>query len=146
MFHLNRSIMKRFLIVFGFLFLIMGIVAAQDPTPPDDLVEWVGRFPEMIGSFWGLVVSAILLVPVLLGFLNLTEIKKSYKYLFTAGIVMVLTLLASVLEIGYLHGAKLWFILVNGIFVLGAQVVGYAALKPLLDKIAEKFNPWKNSG
>lgn len=137
--------MKRLLFLIPFLLFGM-VLFAQDPAPPDDIIEWVTRFPEMIGSFWGLVVSAIFLVPVLLGVFNWTEKGKVYKYGLTVFVVALLTLLAAVLDFGYLNEAKLWFIVLNGGFVMGAQVIGYAALKPLLDSIAEKFNPWKPSG
>ncbi len=125
------------------LIIIPMRLLAQDPTPPDDIIEWASRFPEMIGSFWGLVVSVTLLVPVLLGLLKLSDANKVLKYLFTGVVTAVLTALAAILDFGYLHEAKVWAILLNGAFVFGAQIVGYAALKPLLDAIAEKFNFWK---
>lgn len=146
MFNQNTCIMKKVLfLILAILFIGAGIAIAQDPVPPTDPISWVTRFPEMIGSFWGCVVSAILWVPILLGLLNQTEAKKIVKYLITGAVVVILTVLAKALPFGYLHDAKVWFVVLNGVFIGGSQVIGYAALKPFLDAIAEKFNPWKSS-
>lgn len=134
---------KVMFLIFALLFVGAGMVLAQDPQPPTDPINWVSRFPEMIGSFWGCVVSAIFWVPVLLGLLNQTDGKKIVKYLITFVVVAILTVLAKVLAFGYLHEAKLWYVVLNGGFILAAQVFGYAALKPFLDAVADKFNPWK---
>jgi len=140
--------MKR--LIFLLPLLLFGVVLfAQDPVdpvPPDDIIEWASRFPEMIGSFWGVVVSVIFLVPLLIGLLNQTEAKKIVKYLITGFVTVIMIVLASVLEMGYLNGAYLWYIILNGAAVIGAQIFGYALFHDALDKVAEKFNPWKPTG
>jgi len=140
--------MKR--LIFLLPLLLFGVVLfAQDPVdpvPPDDIIEWASRFPEMIGSFWGVVVSVTFLVPLLIGLLNQTEAKKIVKYLITGFVTVIMIVLASVLEMGYLNGAYLWYIILNGAAVIGAQIFGYALFHDALDKVAEKFNPWKPTG
>jgi hypothetical protein len=136
-------------LIFLIPMLLIGFIAfAQgtdpvEPIPPDDIIEWASRFPEMIGSFWGVFASVFFLVPFLLGILNLTEAKKAVKYLLLGAVTVIMIVLASVLEMGYLNGAYLWFIVLNGAACIGAQVFGYALFKNALDKAADKFNPWK---
>ncbi len=126
--------------------LLFGLILfAQNPIPPDDIIEWASRFPEMVGSFWGVAVSVVFLVPLLIGLLNQTEAKKIIKYLITGFVTVILIVLASVLDFGYLHNAKLWFVILNGASVIGAQIFGYALFHDALDRVAEKFNPWKLS-
>jgi hypothetical protein len=130
------------MLLFGMVLFAQG----DEAVPPDDIIEWVSRFPEMIGSFWGVVVSVTFLVPVLIGLLNQTEAKKIVKYLIMGFVTAVLIVLASVLEMGYLNGAYLWYIILNGAAVIGAQIFGYALFHDALDRVAEKFNPWKPTG
>jgi len=134
--------MKRLIFLIPMLLFSM-VLFAQDPVPPDDIIEWVSRFPEMVGSFWGLVVSVTFLVPVLIGLFNQTEAKKAVKYLIMGFVTVVLIVLATFLSFGYLNGAYLWWIVLNGAAVIGAQMFGYALFHDALDRVAEKFNPWK---
>ena len=116
-------------------------VLSQVLIPPDNVIEWVSRFPEMIGSPWGVYVSVVLLVPVLVGFLNVEG--KGLKYVLTGVIGVTLIVLATFLSFGYLYGAPILLVILNWVLLMGAQVIGYVALKPMWDAIAEKFNPWK---
>jgi len=136
--------MKKYAII-GMLLLLFAPLAifAQDPVPPSTPLEWLGRVSEMFSSFWGLVYTVILFTPVVIGGLNLVDAKKWVKYVVPVGLSAVVTLLAKFLPIGYLQEALWWWVLVTFLGVVGAQVIGYAALKPFMDSIAEKFNPWK---
>ena len=89
--------MKRLLFLIPFLLFGMVLFAQgdTDPVPPDDIIEWASRFPEMIGSFWGVVVSVTFLVPVLIGLFNQTEAKKIVKYLIMGFVTAALIALAS---------------------------------------------------
>jgi hypothetical protein len=139
--------MKRLIFLIPMLLIgAMAFAQGTDPVPPDDIIEWASRFPEMIGSFWGVVVSVTFLVPVLIGLFNQTEAKKIVKYLIMGFVTAALIALASLLEMGYLNEAYLWFIILNAAAVIGAQIFGYALFKNALDRVAEKFNPWKPSG
>ena len=138
--------MKRLLFLIPMLLFGMVLFSqGQDPVEPGTTLEWFARFQEWVGSFPGVVVSVIFIVPVLIGLLNQTEAKKVVKYVITILVAALHILLASLLEVGYLHNAKLWYILLNGAFVLGAQMFGYAIFRDALDKVADKFNPWKPS-
>lgn len=121
------------------------LIIAQDPlpVPPGTPLEWLARVSEMLSSFWGLVYSVILFTPVVIGALNFTEAKKWVKYAVPIVLSAAITLAAKFVPIGYLVDAEMWWVLVTFLGVLGAQVIGYAALKPFMDAIAEKFNPWK---
>ena len=139
--------MKRLLLLIPFLLFGMVLLAqGTDPVEPDTTLEWLARFEEWIGSFPGVVISSIFITPVLIGFFNQTEAKKIVKYLITGFVVVVHIVAASLLDLGYLHEAKLWFIVLNGAAVIGAQVFGYAIFRDALDKVADKFNPWKSTG
>ena len=127
------------------LFVAM-VLFGQDPVEPGSTFEWLGRFAEWIGSFPGVVVSVTFLVPVLIGVLNQTEAKKFVKYLIMGVLVVIHMVAATLLDVGYLHNAKLWYVVLNGAAVVGAQIFGYAIFKDALDKVAEKFNPWKSIG
>jgi len=136
--------MKRLIILLTLVTLpLLMFAQGQDPVPPGSTLEWFGRFQEWIGSFPGVVVSVIFLVPVLIGLLNQTEAKKIVKYIITGVVTVIHIVLAAVLDVGYLHDAALWYIILNGAFVIGAQIFGYALFRDALDRVAEKFNPWK---
>jgi uncharacterized membrane protein len=139
--------MKRLFLFFAALMVIsIGAAFAQDPVPPGTTLEWLGRFAEWIGSFPGVVVSVFFLAPVVIGATGQVEAKKIVKYIITGVLVVAHIVAASLLEMGYLHNAKLWYIILNALFVGGAQVFGYALFHDALDRVAEKFNPWKPSG
>lgn len=137
--------MKKRLFLIAFLALLIAPLAilAQEPVPPVDPLSWLARINEMLGSFWGLTATVVLFVPIVIGFLNLNEAKKWVKYVVTGVLALVAVLLAKFVPFGYLVEAKWWYVVITYVGVLGSQVLSYAALKPLLDKIAEKFNPWK---
>jgi hypothetical protein len=139
--------MKRPVLFFGMLALLMVPVLAQtDPEAPTTLIEWISRFPEMIGSFWGVFVSVVLLVPILIGVIpGLIDADKVVKYLFTGVLALTLILLARFLPIGYLYDATFWGILLDYVFILAMQIVGYTALKPAHDAISEKFTWWRKT-
>ncbi len=130
--------MKKLFLFLSLIFLAGLPMLAQDAVPPDDIVEWVSRFPEMIGSFWGVYVSLLLLPSILFGILNIEG--KGLKYFLTGLIAVALILLAYFISFGYLYGAPIWRVPLNWVFLLGAQVIGYAVLKPFLDAIESKFN------
>lgn len=136
-----KNVLKGILLVF--LMLIPVGLFAQDA--PGDIIEWVGRIPEMLGSFWGVGVSEILLVPVLIGVLNLTEAKKSIKYLLTGAVGAALILAATFLPVGFLYGAKWYGPVIAFVLIVGGQIAGYAIpfMKPIWDAIADKLNFWK---
>lgn len=136
--------MKRLLLLIPFLLFGMVLLAqGVDPVEPGTTLEWLARFEEWISSFPGVVVSSIFITPVLIGFANQNEAKKIVKYLITGFVVAVHIVAASLLDMGYLHNAQLWFIVLNGAAVIGAQIFGYALFRDALDRVAEKFNPWK---
>lgn len=134
--------MKRFLfLLIGFLFVGAGMLFAQDPEPITDLSDWVGRFPELQSSLAGVIAQVVFLPPILIGFLNIE--KKTFKYVLTGGVILILCTLATVMEVGFLNGAKIWFVAVTaGLLMLG-QIIGYALIPGFFDLIADKFNPWK---
>ncbi len=130
--------MKKLFLFLSLIFLAGLPMLAQDAVPPDDLVEWVSRFPEMIGSFWGVYVSLLLLPAILFGVINVQG--KVLKYVLTGVIAVALVLLAHLISFGYLYEAPVWRVPLNWAALMGAQILGYAALKPFLDAIEAKFN------
>ena len=137
------NVLKGILLLFLML-IPVGLFAQDAPT---DVIEWVGRIPELLGSFWGVGVSHVLLVPVLLGLFNLTEVKKSVKYLFAGAVGATLVILATVLPFGFLHGASWYGPVIAFVLIVGGQILGYAIpfLKPIWDAIADKLNFWKTA-
>jgi hypothetical protein len=125
--------------------LIVGTIGllAQDIPPPESIVEWIGALPIYLGSWPGVAISFIPLVAIVLGALNLNEASKFVKYLITGLVGAILLLLAFFVPFGYLNGAYWWWIPVNWVGLMLLQVLGYALIGELLDKVAEKFNPWK---
>jgi hypothetical protein len=138
-----KNVLKGILLMF--LMLIPVGLFAQDGVPPTNIGEWVTRIPELLGTFWGTGVSHVLLVPVLIGLLNLTEAKKSIKYLFAGAVGAILILLATFLPFGFLYGAVWYGPVIAFVLIVGGQIVGYAIwfLKPIWDGIADKLNFWK---
>lgn len=136
-----KNVLKGILLVFLML-IPVGLFAQDAPT---DIIQWVSRIPEMLGSFWGVGVSEVLLVPILIGLLNLTEAKKHVKYLLTGVVSAILIVLATFLPFGFLHGSVWYGPVVAFVLIVGGQILGYAIpfLKPIWDAIAEKFNFWK---
>lgn len=141
--------MKNFKVFFVFLLtlLVLPVVAliAQDIPPPETLIEWVGALPIYLGSWPGVAVSFLPLVAIILGALNMTEASKAVKYIMTGVIGIALLVLAYFVPFGYLHGSFWWWIPVNWAGLMLLQVLGYALIGDLLDKVADKFNPWKPS-
>lgn len=118
------------------------LLFAQDPTTA---AEWVSRFPEMLSSFGGVLLGFMLLPPVVIGLIPVPELKKVVKYIITGVIGGILILLATVLDYGFLHGAKVWAsFLAWGLMFIG-QIILYVIpyLKPIWDAIEDKFNIWK---
>ena len=136
--NLNFLIMKRLMLLIPFLLFGMVLFAqATDPVEPGTTLEWFARFQEWFGSFPGVVVSVTFIIPVLIGVLNQNDAKAFIKYLITGLVVVLHILAASLLDLGYLHEAKLWYIILNGAGVIGAQVFGYAIFRDVLDTVAE---------
>ncbi len=131
--------MKKLFLFFTLMFVaFLPILAQPDAVPPDDIVEWVGRFPEMIGSYWGVYVSLLLLPSILFGVINVQG--KVLKYVLTGVIAVALILLAHLISFGYLYEAPVWRVPLNWAFLMLSQILSYAVLKPLLDAIENKFN------
>ena len=116
---------------------------AQDIPPPETIVEWIGALPIYLGSWAGVAVSFIPLVAIVLGGLNLNEASKTVKYLITGAVGVLVLVIAYFVPFGYLNGAYWWWIPVNWVGLMLLQILGYALIGDLLDKVAEKFNPWK---
>lgn len=135
--------LRFFFVLITLLFLPVAALLAQDIPPPETIVEWIGALPIYLGSWPGVAVSFIPLVSIVLGVLNLTEASKTVKYLMTGAVGVVLLLLAFFTPFGYLNGAYWWWIPVNWVGLMLLQVLGYALIGDLLDKVADKFNPWK---
>lgn len=134
--------MKRFLfITVLLLFAGVGIIIAQEIDPITDLSDWVGRFPELQSSLAGVIAQVVFLPPILIGFLNIE--KKTFKYVLTGGVILILCVLATVMEVGFLHTAKIWFVAVTAGLLMVGQIIGYALIPGFFDLIADKFNPWK---
>ena len=137
--------MKKYLIfVFALLLTSVAVFSQVNEIPPiEDLGDWVNRFPELQSSLAGVIVQVIFLPAVVIGFFNQTDAKKTVKYLITGGIILGLTLLAAIMEVGFLHGAKIWFVGITFVLLLLGQVIGYALVPGFFDLIADKLNPWK---
>ncbi len=135
--------MKKAMFFISLLLLAILPALAQEGTGPESILEWVTRFPEMIGSFWGVFVSVVLLVPILIGLLSITGASKGVKYVFTGVVALLLIVLARFLPIGYLYGMPFLPVAVDFLFILAMQIIGYAALKPLHDAVTAKFDIWK---
>ncbi|MCK4823521.1 hypothetical protein KA005_47655 [bacterium] len=137
--------MKKYLIfVFVLLLIPVAVFSQVDDIPPiEDLGDWVNRFDELITSLPGVILSVIFLPSIVIGFFNQTDAKKTVKYLITGAIILGLTLAATIMDVGFLHGAKIWFVGITfGLLLLG-QVIGYALVPGFFDLIADKLNPWK---
>ena len=127
------------------LLLVPFMMFAQEVPEPTDVYTWFGLLPTYLGSALGVYVSAPFWVAILLGVTNLNEASKTTKYVFTGVVTLILCFMAFFIPFGYLHGAYWWWILVNFVGLMVAEILGYALIKAALDKIAEKFNPWKPS-
>lgn len=131
--------MKKLFVFLTLIFVaFIPVLAQPDAVPPDDLVEWVGRFPEMIGSFWGVYVSLLLLPAILFGVINIQG--KALKYVLTGLIAVALIIMAHLINFGYLYEVPVWRVPLNWAFLMLTQILSYAVLKPLLDAIEDKFN------
>lgn len=138
--------MKKYLVfVFALLLIPVAVFSQVTEIPPiEDVGDWVNRFPELISSLPGVILSVIFLPSVIIGFFNQTEAKKTVKYLITGGIILGLTLAATIMDVGFLHGAKIWLVAITfGLLLLG-QVIGYALVPGFFNLIADKLNPWKS--
>ena len=127
--------------VFALLLIPVGALFAQDVEPISGLSNWVERFPDLMTSLPGVIAQVIFLPPLLIGFLNIEQ--KKWKYVLTGGVILILTLLAYFMVVGFLHGAKVWLVAVTfGLLGLG-QIIGYALVPGFFNLIADKLNPWK---
>ena len=68
------------------MLMVAPVFSQVEPVPPDDIIEWISRFPEMIGSFWGVYVSVLLLPSILFGVLNVEG--KGLKYVLTGSLLL----------------------------------------------------------
>lgn len=135
--------MKKYLVfVFALLLIPIAVFSQVNEIPPiEDVGDWVNRFPELISSLPGVILQVIFLPPVVIAILN--DPKKTVKYLITGGIILGLTLAAFFMDVGFLHGAKVWLLgLTFGLLLLG-QIIGYALIPGFFDLITDKLNPWK---
>ena len=137
--------MKKYLIfVFALLLTSVAIFSQVNEIPPiEDVGDWVNRFPELIGSLPGVILSVIFLPSIVIGFFNQTDAKKTVKYLITGAIILGLTLAATIMEVGFLYGAKIWFVGITFALLVLGQVIGYALVPGFFNLIADKLNPWK---
>jgi len=136
--------MKRLMMLFGLLGMAMLPMFGQDlPSVPGNFLEIAGRLPELLGSFGGVYVLAVGLMPLLLGVLKMVEAKKALKYGLTVIVCLALTVLARFVPFGFLYTATLIGVAGHFLALLIAQILTYAAIKPFLDAAAEKFNFWK---
>jgi len=132
------------MMLFGLLGMAMLPMFGQDlPAEPGTILELASRLPELLGSFGGVYVLAIFLIPFLLGVLKQTEAKKMVKYALTFVICAGLIALARFISFGFLFTATWLGVVAHFVALVIAQIFTYAAIKPALDAAAEKFNFWK---
>jgi len=134
---------KYFFLIVGLLLFTVGALFGQEVEPISDLSDWVGRFPELQSSLGGVIAQVLFLPPILIGFLNMEESKKLYKYLITGAIIAILTVLATVMAVGFLYGAPILLVILTFALLFAGQLIGYALVPGIFDLIASKFNPWK---
>lgn len=137
--------MKRLMLFFGFLMLCTVSVLSQvtEVPPIEDIGDWANRFKELQSSLLGVIAQAIFLPIFVIGFFNQEDAKKLVKYLITGAILLGLTLTATIMDVGFLHGAPIWLSGVTFALLLLGQVIGYALVPGFFDIIASKLNPWK---
>ena len=125
----------------GMLFLMIFPMFGQPIDPIVDLSDWVARFPELISSLPGVIAQVLFLPAILIGFFNIE--KKQFKYLLTGGVILALTLVSYFMDVGFLYGAKFWFVGLTFAILLVGQVIGYALIPGIFNLISDKLNPWK---
>ena len=135
--------MKRLMLLIGFLVLMLAPVFSQPIEPPTDFVGVLMGLTVFLGSLPGAVALLFFLVPALLGVVNATG--KFFKYFFTVIIVAVVVVTAFFAPFGYLYGTFWWTIPVNIASIMLVQIGFFAVpfIQQVQDKIYEKFNPWK---
>lgn len=126
------------------LFTVGVLSAMTEEIPPiEDVGDWLNRFKELQSSLFGVIAQVVFLPIFVIGFLNQEDAKKTVKYLITGAIILGLTLCATLMEVGFLHGAPIWLAGVTFALLLLGQVIGYALVPGFFDLIASKVNPWK---
>ncbi len=137
--------MKKYLFLLTILLFPLVLLAqGEDPVPePGSIFEWFGALPLYLGSWAGVLVSLPFLVAIVIGFLNQNDAGNWTKYLITAVVAALLTLAAKLMSFGYLFTAEWWFVPLNWAGLVLTEILGYALFKDALDRVAEKFNPWK---
>ena len=135
--------MKRLMMLFGFLVLMLVPVFSQTIEPPADFVSVLMGLTIFLGSFPGIVALLFFLVPALLGAVNAEGV--FIKYLFTVVIVTVVVIAAFFAPFGFLYETFWWTIPVNVASVMLIQIGFFAIdfVEDIQDRIYEKFNPWK---
>ncbi len=136
--------MKRLIFLIPMLLISLGLFA-QEVLPPVPETPWeaIGQFSYLIGSFPGVVVLMLFFVPFILGILNIQG--KFLKYLFTILAVGILVGAAFFFSFGYLYDSQWWTIPLNVAFLMLIQIgiFSWWVARDIMDKIYEKFNPWK---
>jgi len=143
MFNQNQITMKRLMLFFGFLALMIVPVFSQEIPPPTDFVSVLMGLTLYLGSLPGAVALLFFLVPAVLGMMNIQG--KFLKYFFTTLIVAGVVVIAWFVPFGYLKDTFWWTIPVNVASIMLVQIGFFAIdfIENIQDKIYDKFNPWK---
>lgn len=130
-------------LLFAFLMVLLTPIVAQTIDAPTSVWDAVAQFKFLVGSFPGAVALLFFLVPFLLGVVNAKG--KFIKYLLTAAIVTIVSVLAYYLPFGFLVGAEWWAVVLGGGMLMLVQVGIFSMdfAKQIQDKIYDKWNPWK---
>ena len=107
---------KYFLIIFGLLFLFVGIVLAQDPEVPviPDVNYLVSNFGILMGTAVGIAAIASFLGEGLVRLLKMTG--KVGKIVVVMVLAVALSFIGGLINIGYLAEAPWWQTGIWGLF------------------------------
>ena len=135
--------MKRLMLLIGFLALLIAPAFSQEIDPPTDFVSVLMGLTVFLGSLPGAVALLFFLVPALLGVVNATG--KFFKYFFTVLVVTAVVIAAFFAPFGYLYGSYWWTIPINVASIMLVQIGFFAVefVQNIQDKVYDKFNPWK---
>jgi hypothetical protein len=142
--NIKISIMRKLIFTSSLLltFLLILIVPIFSQAVHEDPNVWesVTQFRFFIGSFPGTAFLLFFLIPSILGIANVKG--KEYKYLISTGVILLISIFAKLIPIGFLYGLKWWAALVAyAMFVLiHIGLFAWPYTKEIQDKIYDKWN------
>jgi len=110
--------MKRLMMLFGFLVLMIVPIFSQDVEPPSDWMDLLSQMPTWFGTLAGFAAVTVFLGSVVTSLFKIT--KSVWKQIVAWAVAIVLCLVGNLVNFGLLSEATLLQTLVYG---LGAGLV-----------------------